>query len=65
MADDNGTARREIPYLAVIREKDPDFFADRRDEPEYRFPGGRVFTADQSVRGPYNDDDNGEFIEIT
>jgi hypothetical protein len=60
---DDGIARREIPYLAVIRERDPDYLKDRREEAEYKFPG-RVFTADQSVRGPYNDDPNGDMIAI-
>lgn len=59
----NDTARRELPYLAVIRQRDPDYLKDRREETEYRFPG-RTFTADQSTRGPYNDDPNGDLIPV-
>lgn len=48
---------RQIPLLALIGRVDPEYQRDRRREIEY-VTSGRVFRADDRVRGPYNDHDN-------
>jgi hypothetical protein len=51
-------ARRiEIPLKALMLRKDPTYEQDKRNEPEYEFPHGRVFMSRNSnKRGPYNPD---------
>lgn len=51
-------ASRNIPFLAMVRKADPDFYKDRRREPEYEFTK-RTFTADRSKRGAYAEPDEG------
>lgn len=47
----NGNVRyTERSYMAVLLERDPDFYADRNRQVEYEFGNGREFIA----RPPYS-----------
>lgn len=51
-----GTRSKEIPFLSLVLAADPDYYAEKRHQPEFEFSGGRTFYHDPSRRGAYADD---------
>lgn len=49
-----GTRSKERTWKSFVVEKDPDFEAQKRSEPEYKMSNGREFNANRALRFPYD-----------